>query len=96
MIDSTSSFDRASRAQPAPEDLASRASNLADLRARDRLSTEKAEQLNQALSSQPEVRPDVVARGQALAADPSYPSPAIITQVAGMIANSPDLSEDQD
>jgi len=95
MIDSTSSFDRAARAQSAPEDLATRTSNQA-LLARDRLTTEKAQQLSQALQNQPEVRPDEVARGQALAADPNYPSASILSQVAGMIVNSPDLSEGQD
>jgi hypothetical protein len=94
MIDSTSSFDRASRTVPTPEDLTARAS-LQALQARDRLSTDKAQQLSEALTNQPEVRPDVVARGQALAGDPNYPSPAILSRVAGMIVNSPDLSEDQ-
>ena len=31
----------------------------------------------------------------ALAADPNYPSAAIIKSVAGLIVNSPDLSEDE-
>lgn len=38
-----------------------------------------------ALENKPEVRPEVVARGRALAADPSYPSPDIINKLAGMI-----------
>ena len=95
MIDSTSSFDRAARTSPTSEDLAARTSNQAQ-RVRDRLSTENSQQLSAALQNQPEVRPDEVARGQALAADPNYPSASILSQVAGMIANSPDLSESQD
>jgi len=51
--------------------------------------------LRAALASQPEIRPDVVARGQALAADPNYPSMDVIQHVAGMILNAPDPSEDQ-
>ncbi len=37
----------------------------------------------------------MVARGQALAADPGYPSPETIQRLAGLIIDSPDLSEDQ-
>jgi hypothetical protein len=47
------------------------------------------------LSSQPEVRSEVVARGRALAADPSYPSVQIISAVARRIVQSPDPSEEQ-
>jgi hypothetical protein len=61
----------------------------------DKLSTESDEFLRSALSRQPEVRPDVVERAKALAADPSYPSAEILNRVAGLIVNSPDLSEDQ-
>jgi hypothetical protein len=61
----------------------------------DSLSTASAELLKAKLSSEPEVRPDVVARGRALAADPSYPSMQIIGEVARKIAQSPDPSEEQ-
>jgi hypothetical protein len=64
-------------------------------RARDRLQTENIESLNAALAGQPEIRPDVVARGQALAADPSYPGASVLSKVAAMILNAPDPSEDQ-
>jgi len=94
MIDSTSSFDRASRAQPLPEDSSAPTSGRT-VQPRDRLYTDQAQQLSAALASQPEVRPEVVARGKALAADPSYPGPEILSKVAGMIINSPDPSEDQ-
>ena len=95
MIDSTSSFDRTSRAQTAPDDLSVRPQGLTG-RSRDRLSTDKAEQLSSALANQPEIRPEMVARGRALAADPSYPGSSVLSQVAAQIANSPDLSEDQE
>jgi hypothetical protein len=51
--------------------------------------------LSAALANQPEIRPDVVARGQALANDPTYPSASILSKVAAAIVASPDLSEDQ-
>jgi hypothetical protein len=94
MIDSTSSFDRASRIPSVPGDTPAPGSGR-QVQITDRLQTDKAEQLSAALASQPEIRPDVVARGQLLAADPSYPSAAVISRVAAMIVNSPDLSEDQ-
>lgn len=61
----------------------------------DSLSTEKTEQLGAALAGHPEIRPEVVARGLALAADPNYPSTSVIRSVASQILASPDLSEDQ-
>jgi hypothetical protein len=61
----------------------------------DQISTEGAAFLKGALASQPEIRPEVVARGSALAADPSYPSTAIMRSVAGAILASPDLSDDE-
>lgn len=61
----------------------------------DRLSTESAAHLRETLTKQPEIRPEVVERAKALAADPNYPSASVLRQVSGMILNSPDLSEDQ-
>jgi hypothetical protein len=95
MIDSTSSSDRAIRANAVPVEIANRVAPNSTGDQRDRLSTAAAEQLQAALSSQPEVRPEVVARGRALAADPNYPSLSVIRSVAALIVNSPDLSEDQ-
>jgi hypothetical protein len=60
----------------------------------DKLSTSASEFLKAKLASEPEIRPDVVAKGHQLAADASYPSPEILTQVAQKILRSPDLSED--
>jgi hypothetical protein len=50
--------------------------------------------LRSALLAQPEIRPEVVARGKVLASDPSYPSGAILRKVGEAILNSPDPSED--
>lgn len=58
--------------------------------ATDRFSPESSAALKAALQQQPAVRPEVVARARALAADPSYPSPAILRQVGEAILNSTD------
>lgn len=60
----------------------------------DQLSTAGAELLKAKLANEPEIRPEVVERGRALAADPNYPSSAIISSVASKILQSPDPSED--
>jgi hypothetical protein len=60
----------------------------------DTLSTAGSEFLKAKLGGEPEIRPEMLARGQALAADPSYPSAEILGKVAGMLLQSPDPSED--
>lgn len=60
----------------------------------DQLSTDKTELVRAALARQPEVRPEVVERGRALAADPAYPSADIMRRVSETILRSPDLSVD--
>ena len=64
--------------------------------ASDRFSPENTAALKTALQNQPEVRPEVVARGRALAADPSWPTPEVLRQVGGMILGSEDLSDQAD
>lgn len=39
------------------------------------------------LENKPAVRPEVVARGRALAADASYPPPDILSKLAGLIVS---------
>jgi hypothetical protein len=92
MITSTTSTDRAVRpdavpatGQPAVRALAPRL---------DTISTASAATLRRALAEQPEIRPEVVARARALAADPAYPSAAVIRRVGEQILGAPDLSED--
>ena len=60
----------------------------------DQLSTAGAEFLKAKLASEPEIRPAMVEKGKALAADPNYPSAAVINSVASKILQSPDPSED--
>jgi len=91
MISSTSSSDRALRpdlvSAPGPAATRSAASPS------DQISTENAAFLRSELQRQPAVRPDVVERARALAADPNYPPPAVIRDVAAKILAAPDLSE---
>ena len=60
----------------------------------DQFSAENTAALRVALNRTPEVRPEVVARGRALAADPSYPSAEILRKVGEAIIKSPDFYED--
>lgn len=61
----------------------------------DQISTQSAAFLRTALGSQPELRPEVVARARALAADPGYPSVSIMRNVASQVLSAPDLSDDE-
>ncbi|MFI5336190.1 MAG: hypothetical protein ACHQ5A_05380 [Opitutales bacterium] len=92
MINSTSSSNQAARPEPVsplPPKVTLKGPGA------DQFSATNSAALRQALASQPEIRPEVVARGRALAADPSYPSADIIRQVGQRILNSPDLTADQ-
>ncbi len=60
----------------------------------DQIHIDKASALRSNLQQVPEIRPEVVERAKALAADPSYPSDGIIRAISKAIVNSPDLSED--
>jgi hypothetical protein len=93
MINSTSPSDRV----PRPEGVVLNAKTppTGGFKA-DRFSPEHSAVLKAALQAQPEVRPEVVARGRALAADPAWPSADILRQVGQAILNSPDLSEQAD
>lgn len=94
MISSTSSSDPASRAGQASHAGPSVHRHRLT-RANDQISLGTAVKLGEELAKQPEVRADVVARAEALAADPSYPTPEIMRRVSEMILGSPDLSEDE-
>ena len=93
MIASTSTTGRTLRADPlaAPGQCGSRSVALRS----DRFSSQSTTYLKAALDRQPAVRPEVVERAKMLAADPDYPSAAVIQHVARHILASPDLSEDQ-
>jgi len=93
MITSTTSAERTVRPEAAT--LPNQPAVRSDTPRTDTLATASAETLRRALVEQPEIRPEVVARARALAADPSYPSQAILQKVAGQILAAPDQSEDQ-
>jgi hypothetical protein len=95
MINSTSPSDRTGGADAVSVNLPKPAVRLPQQDQQDSLSLSNATGLQTALAQQPEVRPEMVARGLALAADPDYPSADVISHVAGLILNSPDPSEDQ-
>jgi hypothetical protein len=59
----------------------------------DQFSSRSAACLKAALDGQPAIRPDVVERARALAADPAYPSAAVLQHVARQILDAPDLSQ---
>jgi len=59
----------------------------------DQFSSESTLRLKETLNRQPEIRPEVLARARALAADPDYPSKEIMRDVARQILSAPDLSE---
>lgn len=61
--------------------------------ATDQFSSESTLRLKQSLNLQPEIRPEVLERARALAADPDYPSKEIMRDVARQILAAPDLSE---
>jgi len=93
MINSTTSTDRTATAELVSAkgtSIAREQSHRTDL-----LSTENAAFLRSELVRQPEIRPEVLERAQALAADPDYPSQEAIKKLAGLLLNSPDLSDDQ-
>ena len=91
MIQSTSPSDAAGRAK-ALQALETQASVRSPVKS-DRLSTTGIDHLRAALKAQPEVRPEVVARGRQLAADPAYPSADIIRHISAQIVGSPDLAD---
>ena len=93
MISSTSSSDPTSRAGN-PLAAGPAAARPRSPRA-DQVSTESGVRLQAELARQPEIRPEVLARAQVLAADPDYPSAAVIRRVGEMILEAPDLSEDE-
>ncbi|MBA3849068.1 MAG: hypothetical protein C0502_03625 [Opitutus sp.] len=92
MIHSTSPSDRTARTEaiaPVPQKPVERGPGA------DHFTAEHSAALRAALAAQPEIRPDVVARGKALAADPSYPSVDILRNVAAKFIASPDLTIDE-
>jgi len=94
MIQKTSSSDSAGGPDPVSVTLSKPAVRPLPQQ-QDSVSTDNVNGLRAALAAQPEIRPEVVARGQALAADPDYPPASVLQRVASLILDAPDPSEDQ-
>ena len=62
------------------------------LASNDSLSTEHAARLKAALAQTPALRPEVMERASPLAKDPGYPSAAIMGKIGRLLAQSKDLS----
>jgi hypothetical protein len=93
MINSTSSSDRVLRPEgPAHHTPTTAKGGIGA----DRFSPENSKALEAALEKHPAVRPEVVARGRELAADPSYPSASILRKVSEVILRSPDPLDQAD
>lgn len=92
MISSTSPSDK-SASRDALAAAGPQPARLRMLRS-DQLSTDRARWLDAALADQPAIRPDVLERARALAADPAYPPSDVILRVGALILAAPDLSED--
>jgi len=60
----------------------------------DRISTERADSVREALTNTPVIRPEAVERAGAIAIDPNYPPLQIIERVARLLAESQDMSEE--
>lgn len=93
MINSTSKTDHILR----PETIAGRPTQTRPTAPRpsdtDKMSVSSQANLQAALSQHPEVRPEVVERGQQLLADGNYPPREIIRRLSEMMLSSADLSE---
>jgi hypothetical protein len=92
MIHSTSPSDRTARTDAVAPATAKPTVRRADS---DQFSAGQSAALREALAAQPEIRPDVVARAKALAADPAYPPREVLAKVAGFILASPDFTADE-
>ena len=92
MIHSTSPSDRTARTEALPT---VQQKPVVRGPGADQFSATHSSVLRAALAAQPEIRPEVVARGQALAADPNYPSTDILRSLAAKLIASPDLTADE-
>ena len=70
------SSDPIAPSSPAPE---------APAQPADPVSVRRVASLLTMLENNPEIRPEVVARGRALASDPNYPPPDVISKLAGLV-----------
>jgi hypothetical protein len=93
MIIPSSSTNRAPLSQPLSN--TGQTASSSRVQCGDRLSTGNAAQVKAALERQPAIRPEMLARARALAADPSCPPEATMKLLAKHLLSSPDLSSDE-
>jgi hypothetical protein len=74
------------RLEPAPKPVARRETPVAD---QDGFEARAQDQLMSELRQMPDARPDAVALGKKLAADPNYPSDEILGQLAEILVELP-------
>jgi len=96
MIHSTSNLHGYNRTPAAALSLAKQPSTpKAEADSGERLSSANTQALREALNNSPEIRPEVVARGKALAVDPNYPPREIIEDLAKLMIESRDSSDSE-
>ena len=93
MINSTSSSDRVIRPEGPVHHISTPKKTGVGA---DHFSPENSKALEAALNSQPAIRPEMLALGRELAADPSYPSAEILRKVSEVILRSPDPLDQAD
>ena len=94
MIHSASSPSTPPRNDPVAAQAAANSASRPPQAPTDQIHIDKAAVLRASLQQVPEIRPEVVERARALAADPAYPSDSIISKISAKIVNSPDLTQD--
>ncbi|MGC4072500.1 MAG: hypothetical protein QM760_08285 [Nibricoccus sp.] len=67
----------------------------ADAEIGERLSSSSTQALREALNNSPEIRPEVVEKGKALAVDPNYPPRQLIESLAKLMVDSRDSSDSE-
>lgn len=92
MIDSTSHSDRTPRADNASQTPFKVPVNRTGT---DQFFAANSALLRAALAACPEVRPEMVARGRLLAADPTYPPLEMLRRIGAIILDAPDPSADE-
>lgn len=96
MIHSTSNLHGYNRTDAAALSIAKQASTpKAEADSGERLSSSSSQALRAALNNSPEIRPEVVARGKALAVDPNYPPREIIEGLAKLMVESRDAADSE-
>jgi hypothetical protein len=94
MIHSTSNLHGYNRTDAAALSIAKQASTpKAEADSGERLSSSSSQALREALNNTPEIRPEVVARGKALAVDANYPPREIIEGLAKLMTETRDAAD---